>query len=63
MATLEIWPGEVLVKNGFPSGGKVVTQDDFPAVIKAIARAAEAELGAGAGVPAARATEASRKLP
>ena len=63
MATLEIRPGEVLVKNGFPSGGKVVTQDDFPAVIKAIARAADAELGAGAGVPAARANETSRKLP
>ena len=43
--------------------GKMVTQNDFPAVIKSIATAADAELGAGAGVPAARANEASRKLP
>ena len=43
--------------------GKMVTQSDFPAVIKSIATAADAELGAGAGVPAARANEASRKLP
>lgn len=42
---------------------KMVTQNDFPAVIKSIATAADAELGAGAGVPAARANEASRKLP
>ena len=61
MATLEIKPGELLVKNGFPSGGKLVTQDDFPAVIKVIAQAAEAELGPGAGVPAARPGETTRK--
>ena len=58
---LEIQPGEVLVKNGFPSGSKPITQDDFPAVIKAIVSAADAELGAGASRPAARANEATRK--
>jgi hypothetical protein len=39
----------------------MVTQDDFPAVIEAIARAADAELGTGAGLPAARPNETSRK--
>jgi len=61
MATLEIRPDELLVRNGFPLGSKLVTQDDFPSVIKAIARAAEAELGAGAGKPAARAGEVTRR--
>lgn len=61
MATLEIQPGELLVRNGFPLGSKLVTQDDFPSVINAIARAAEAELGAGAGKPAARAGEITRR--
>jgi hypothetical protein len=64
MATLEIRPGELLVKNGFPfpkPGSTMVTQDDFPAVIAAIARAADAELGAGAGLAAARPNETSRK--
>ena len=42
------------------AGGGVVTQDDFPRVIEAIARAADAELGAGAGLPAARPNEVSR---
>jgi len=64
IATLEIVPGEVLVKNGFPfpkAGSKMVTQDDFPAIIATIIRAADAELGAGAGLPAARPNETSRK--
>lgn len=43
--------------------GKMVTQNDFPAVIESIATAADAKLGVGAGVLAARANEASRKLP
>lgn len=63
MATLEIEPDEVLVKNGFPfpkAGSKMVTQEDFPAVIAAIERAADAELGPGTGKPAARRTETSR---
>jgi hypothetical protein len=59
MATLEIQPGELLVKNGFPFN-KTVTQDDFPAVIAAIADSADAELGPGAGSPAARPGETSR---
>ena len=64
MVTLEISPGELLVKNGFPfpnSGSKTVTQDDFPAIIAAIVRAANAELGAGVDLPAARPNETSRK--
>ena len=61
MAILEIRPGEVLVANGFPSGIKVVTQEDLPTIIQAIARAAEAELGAGVGSPLARAGENTRK--
>lgn len=61
MATLEIQPGELLVRNGFPLGGKRITQDDFPAVIEAIARAAEAELGAEASKPIARAGEITRR--
>jgi hypothetical protein len=63
MATLEIRPGEVLIKNGFPfpkTGSDVVIQDDFPAVTEAIARAADSEFGAGAGLPAARPNEVSR---
>ncbi len=61
MATLEIQPGEMLVRNGFPLTGKLVTQDDFPSLIATIARAAETELGVGAGSPVARAGEATRK--
>ncbi len=64
MATLEIHPGELLVQNGLPfpkSGSTMVTQEDFPALIAAIARAADTELGAGAGLPAARPGETSRK--
>ena len=63
MATVEIEPGEVLVKNRFPlprKGSPTVTQDDFPFVIAAIERAADAELGPGAGRPAARPGETSR---
>ena len=63
MATLEIQPGELLVKNGFPfpkAGSTTITQDDFPAVIAVIAHAADAELGPGAGTPAARPNETSR---
>jgi hypothetical protein len=63
MATLEISPGELLAKNGFPfpkPGSKLVTQDDFPAIIAAIVRAANAELGAGVDRPAARPNETSR---
>jgi len=63
MATLEITPGELLVKNGFPfpkAGSKTITQDDFPAIIAAIVRAANAELGAGVDRPAARSNETSR---
>jgi hypothetical protein len=63
MATLEIRPGEELVANGFRSGSKLVTQEDFPTMIQAIARAAEAELGAGVGSPLARAGESTRKRP
>ena len=63
MATLEIRPDETLVKNGFPRGGKLVTQADFPSVIATIARAADAELGPGAGLPAARPGESSRRRP
>ena len=66
MATLEIQPGAVLVKNGFPfpkPGSTTVTQDDFPAVIAAIERAADAELGPGAGLPKARPGEQSRYHP
>jgi len=65
MATLEIRPSELLVKNGFPfpqPGRQTVTQEEFPAVIAAIARAAEAELGAGAGLAVARPNESSRKV-
>ena len=64
MVTLEIHPGELLVRNGFPflqPGSTMVTQNDFPAVIAVIARAADAELGAGAGLAAARPGETSRK--
>jgi hypothetical protein len=64
MATLEIRPGELLVKNGFTfpkSGSPTVTQDDFPAIVAVIARAADVDLGAGAGLPAARPNETSRK--
>jgi hypothetical protein len=62
MGTLEIQPSELLVKNGFPlpAGRNTVTQDDFPGVIAAIRRAADAELGPGAGRPAARPDEVSR---
>lgn len=63
MATVEIEPDEALVKNGFPfprPGSPSVTQEDFPAVIAAIERAADAELGPGAGRPGARHTETSR---
>ena len=63
MATLEIVPDEVLLKNGFPlprSGRTTVTQADFPSIIAAIQRAAETELGPGVGSPVARANEASR---
>jgi hypothetical protein len=63
LATLEIEPGELLIKNGFPlprAGSTMVTQDDFLHVIAAIERAADAELGSGAGLPAARPGEKSR---
>jgi hypothetical protein len=64
MATLEISPEELLVKNGFPfpkPGSKLLTQDDFPAIIAKIVQAADAELGAGVDRPAARPNETSRK--
>ncbi|HEU5194008.1 MAG TPA: DUF4056 domain-containing protein [Methylomirabilota bacterium] len=63
MATMEIEPEEVLVTNGFPFPRKdsaAITQDDFPSVISAVERAADAELGPGAGKPAARPGEKSR---
>jgi len=63
MATLEIRPDEKLITNGlrFPKpGSTVVTQDDFPALIEVIKRECDAELGAGAGLPAARPNETSR---
>ena len=66
MATLEIEPGEVLVRNGFPfprADSPIITQDDYPAVIAAVERAANVELGAGAGKPAARPGEKSRYKP
>jgi hypothetical protein len=62
MATLEIQPSELLIKNGFPFN-RTVTQDDFPAVVAAIRRSADAELGPGAGSPAARPGETSRYHP
>ena len=52
-----------LPPNGFPFpklGSTTVTQDDFPAVVAAIEKAAEKELGPGVGSPAARPGEASR---
>ena len=63
MATLEVEPEEVLVKNGFPFPGKgsaAITQADFPFVAAAVERAADVELGPGAGKPAARPGEKSR---
>ena len=63
MATLEIQPEEVLVKNGFPfprKGDPIVTQDDFPGIIAAAEREADKILGPGAGKPAARPDEKSR---
>ena len=63
MATLEISPEALLVKNGFPfpkPGSTTVTQDDFPAIITAIIAAANTELGAGVDRPAARPNETSR---
>ena len=66
MATLEIEPGEVLVKNGFPfsrTDSPVITQEDYPTVIAVIERAADKELGPGAGKPAARPGELSRYKP
>lgn len=63
MATLEIRPDETLIKNGFrfpKAGSTVITPDDFPALIEEIQRACDAELGAGAGLPAARPNESSR---
>jgi hypothetical protein len=63
LATLEIEPQGVLIKNGFPfpkSGSITITQDDFPYAIAAIERAAAAELGPGVGLPAARPGERSR---
>ena len=62
MAVFEIQLEESLMRAGFPvprSHG-LVTQDDFHDVIAAIERAADAELGPGAGRPAARAGERSR---
>lgn len=63
MATFEFRVEPLLIKNGFPlrkNDSNLVTPDDFPAVIKAIERAAETELGTGVGLPAARPGEASR---
>jgi hypothetical protein len=63
MATLEIHPDETLINNGFrfpKPGSTVVTPDDFPALIEAIQRACDTEIGAGAGLPAARPNESSR---
>jgi hypothetical protein len=63
MATFEFEPEDVIVKNGFPfprQGSKTITQDDFPGVAAAAEKAADKELGAGAGKPAARADEKSR---
>ena len=65
MATLEIEPAALVVKNGFPfprANSATITQDDFPAVVAAIERAADAELGPGAGKPAARPHEKSRYI-
>jgi hypothetical protein len=63
MATLEIRPDETLIENGFTfpnTGSDFVTSDDFAALIEVIARACDAELGAEADRPAARAGETSR---
>jgi hypothetical protein len=63
MATIEFEPEEVLAKNGFSfprKGDPIVTQDDFPSIVAAAERAADKELGPGAGKPAARADEKSR---
>jgi len=63
MATLEFRPDDVLIKNGFTfprAGSDTVTPDDFPAVIEAIKREVDTELGAGADRPMTRADESSR---
>lgn len=63
MATLEIQPDDALIKKGFPfprTDRGTVTQEDFPFIISAIERTAEAELGKGVGSPAARPGETSR---
>ena len=63
MATPEILPDDVVLENGFPfpkSGGTMMTQDEFPAIIAAIVRAANAKLGAGIDGPAALPDEHSR---
>jgi Protein of unknown function (DUF4056) len=63
LASLEIEPAQLLIRNGFPlprSGRTMVTQDDFLQVIAAIERAADAELGPGSGSPTARPGEQSR---
>jgi len=41
----------------------VITQEDYPTVIAVIERAADKELGPGAGKPAARPGELSRYKP
>jgi hypothetical protein len=66
MATLEIEPEALLVQNGFPfprKASSTITQDDYPSVVAAVERAADAELGPGAGKPAARPNEKSRYKP
>src|SRR5262249_15790048 len=63
MATLEIQPEALLIKNGFPlprAGSSLVTQDDFRGVIAAIEGAANVDVGGGGGLPAARPNERSR---
>ena len=62
-ATIEIRPDPVVREHGFAAAApnaELVTQRDFPSIVSAIERAADAELGPGAGRPAARSGETSR---
>jgi hypothetical protein len=54
--TSRVWLPLALAK----PGTSTVTQDNFPAVIAAVERAADNELGPGTGRPAARPAEMSR---
>ena len=54
MATLEIDVSPALARQGFPfprADSHQITQDDFPAIISAIAADNDAQFGAGADGP------------